>query len=404
MKQLVLITASFPFGEREPFLETEVKYYEDVKVRIVPLLLDIKQRKLPLAMELDLSIAKRVKNGIGGRFYYLLKSLRHKLFYKELFRKSKSLKSFVLAMSRYEMFYTLFDEYLNKIDNTNDMIFYTYWHNEATYALQSLKEKYGFTLVSRIHRGDLYQETKRFNYMPLKGYFLENIDKIYTITPSANDYLMQTYRFNKNNLELSRLGVQDNKINSSTSDKDSFNIVSCSIMNEVKQVDKIIKALSSLADIKKKTHFKWTHIGDGPMLEVWRNFAEEKLQGLPNVEFYFLGSLENIKVYEFYRQNKVDVFVNVSASEGVPVSIMEAMSCHIPIIASNVGGIKDMINDGISGVLLSEYLTDEELINALTKIEFFKSKDVRDNAYMLYKERYCAETNYSNFIKKLASL
>jgi len=43
-------------------------------------------------------------------------------------------------------------------------------------------------------------------------------------------------------------------------------------------------------------------------------------------------------VLNYYASNPVDVFINTSSSEGLPVSIMEAMSFGIPVIATNVGG------------------------------------------------------------------
>lgn len=63
------------------------------------------------------------------------------------------------------------------------------------------------------------------------------------------------------------------------------------------------------------------------------------IQEIVNVAYNFVEYLNNEEVYTFYRNNRVDVFLNVSESEGVPVSIMEAMSCHIPTIAPDVGGM-----------------------------------------------------------------
>ena len=49
--------------------------------------------------------------------------------------------------------------------------------------------------------------------------------------------------------------------------------------------------------------------------------------------------------------NDFDLFVNMSLSEGIPVSIMEAISFGIPIIATNVGGNAEIVNDE-TGVLI----------------------------------------------------
>ena len=78
--------------------------------------------------------------------------------------------------------------------------------------------------------------------MPLKTQFTTNIDKIYTITETANKYLQEVYGFKNNILELSRLGVEDKHIVSYPNKQNILHIVSCSFLNKVEQVNKIVKA------------------------------------------------------------------------------------------------------------------------------------------------------------------
>jgi glycosyltransferase involved in cell wall biosynthesis len=80
---------------------------------------------------------------------------------------------------------------------------------------------------------------------------------------------------------------------------------------------------------------------------------------------------------------------------------MEAMSCHIPIIAPDVGGVSDMLVDGYNGFLLSSEATVNEIAKALEQVDFLKNKQTRENSYELYLKRYNAKNNYINFINKL---
>ena len=114
--------------------------------------------------------------------------------------------------------------------------------------------------------------------------------------------------------------------------------------------------------------------------------------------------MNNQDVYKLYQNNKIDVFINSSENEGVPVSIMEAMSCYIPIIAPNVGGISELIQDNYNGKLLSEKCTISELSTAITQISFFKSSEVRDNARKQYEDKYNASKNYNEFIDVLTTI
>jgi glycosyltransferase involved in cell wall biosynthesis len=336
---------------------------------------------------------------------YLLKSFKTDIFYKELLLEIsfnlKKMKIFLSSMATYQMYYEIFDSYFYNMENLENLVVYTYWNDEATYALQKLKFKYGYKLISRIHGWDLYKERRLFNYMPLKKHFTNNIDALYTITQSANKYLVKTYGFNNSILKLSRLGVEDLSIVSLPSEKNKIHIVSCSFLTEVKRVDKIIKSLEILSDKIHHINFKWSHIGDGVLYEKLLHLAKEKLKDKKNVKFEFLGSIDNQKVYEFYRNNNIDVFINVSQSEGVPVSIMEAMSCHIPIIAPNVGGISDMIEDGKSGILLSKECDIDEIIDAIKQVDFFKNQKIRKRTYKIFLDKYHARKNYSRFIKDL---
>jgi len=307
-------------------------------------------------------------------------------------------------MNHFDDYFSQVNKYFKNKDSSENLIIYTYWNSEATYALQSLKKKYGYKLVSRIHGHDIYMKARPHEYMPLKSFFVYDIDKIYTITESAAGYLRENYGFNLNTIELSRLGVDDHSVISLPNSDNVFQIVSCSFLVEIKQVHKIISALEVVCGAQKDIDFIWNHIGGGKLYEVLLALARKKLSNIKNLKFNFLGVINNSEVYEFYKNNKVDVFINVSKSEGVPVSIMEAMSCHIPIIAPNVGGVSDMVKHEHNGLLLTKSCEVSEIINALSEIGFFKNRHVRENAYKVFRENFNAKSNYSGFIKNLMKL
>ena len=85
-------------------------------------------------------------------------------------------------------------------------------------------------------------------------------------------------------------------------------------------------------------------------------------------------------------------------------NIIEPMSCHIPIVAPDIGGIKDMVIDGINGFLLSSDFKIDELVLALSEIEFFKNKKNRNASYDIFLDKYDAKNNYTNFIRELIEL
>ncbi|GAV23437.1 glycosyltransferase family 4 protein [Carboxydothermus pertinax] len=86
--------------------------------------------------------------------------------------------------------------------------------------------------------------------------------------------------------------------------------------------------------------------GDGPLKE--ELLAESKKLGLSNL-VDFPGYVTN--PLKFYQE--IDIFVLPSLSEGLPLTLLEAMSCKLPVIATGVGGIPEVVISGENGILVS---------------------------------------------------
>ena len=109
--------------------------------------------------------------------------------------------------------------------------------------------------------------------------------------------------------------------------------------------------MSRLLYIVKKI-LEWTLIGDGPQI----NYIKNKIKFLPKMlKVNLLGNLENSIVLDYLSKNYIDALINVSESEGLPFTMMEAISFGIPIIGTNVGGVKEIINN-YTGILLEKDL------------------------------------------------
>ena len=105
---------------------------------------------------------------------------------------------------------------------------------------------------------------------------------------------------------------------------------------------------------------------------------------------------------KYYENFPVDLFVNVSTKEGTPVSIMEAISFSIPVMASAFGGNKEIIEKG-AGVLLPENPTTTDISNSLTKLIKSDQVRLRSNAKKVWENFYNCEKNYSDFCNDLFS-
>ena len=62
--------------------------------------------------------------------------------------------------------------------------------------------------------------------------------------------------------------------------------------------------------------------------------------------------------------SRADIFVYPSYHEGMPMAVIEAMACRLPVVATNVGGLPDLIQDHVTGILVKPGCPDQ-VIEAL---------------------------------------
>lgn len=108
-----------------------------------------------------------------------------------------------------------------------------------------------------------------------------------------------------------------------------------------------ISAVRKLTDSFPERDIRYRIVGSGNLLEELRSHAREL--GLSGV-VRFLGE-GNDRLVRDEMQN-ADVYLLPSRNEALPVSIMEALSSGLPVVASNVGSVSELVRDGVSGFLV----------------------------------------------------
>lgn len=166
-----------------------------------------------------------------------------------------------------------------------------------------------------------------------------------------------------------------------------------------KRVDLVLSALTEFASKNKDVNVRWTHFGTGDMEKDLKMKASSI--DIPNMRTTFMGYVPNVEIMQFMEESKVDVFINLSTSEGVPVSIMEAQSYGIPVIATNVGGTGEII-DKDNGILLSPCPTLEDVVSALEKV--YQSDFNRDIIKNHWNKLSNAQINFKHFVDILSNI
>ena len=95
-----------------------------------------------------------------------------------------------------------------------------------------------------------------------------------------------------------------------------------------------------------------------------------------------------------------DVYISPSIFEGMPNAILEAMILKKPIIATNSGGVPEIIKDGYNGLLVKEFSSDEIYEKV---VSLYKNKEGRRrlgiNAYNTAIKKFSPETETEEWYK-----
>lgn len=279
------------------------------------------------------------------------------------------------------------------------------WFDSNAYAVARLKRKYPQIMaVSYAHAFEVNPERGPFIALSLNDYKHTFLDKVYFISKNVlKSYLKELgYIDSKfiNKIEVHYLGTCNGNANNEKMKSDSFNLLSCSGMSSVKRIDLILDMLEqwSLCPIT------WTHIGFGSLWAEIERRSKMIESVNPNVKIKLLGKLSNREVHEFYKKNPVDLFINVSKSEGLPVSIMEAISYGIPVIATNVGGTSEIVNDKTGFLISSNPNINEieKIIKNYIKFSEEKKELLRKSAKAFWSENFNSDKNGPKFYRKLS--
>ena len=83
--------------------------------------------------------------------------------------------------------------------------------------------------------------------------------------------------------------------------------------------------------------------------------------------------------------------------EGFPRTIVEAYACGTPVIASDIGGLRDVVEDGKTGLLIPPGDAGA-LARACARMTRQKATELGENANAAYKARYTPEKNYEQLM------
>ena len=396
MAKLYIFTGVYPYTQNvECFLEDEIKRlsrcFEDIVV--VPTRGDDFKRLVPSNCFVTQPI-------FPPPLFFLLKGLYHKRSFKTTWRdfldnrvytSIKKLKVWcrgVLVTNN-----LLHSPIIKDIEKnlSEDDVCYYYWGKWSN--VLSIYWGGKCKHVSRFHGAwDLWEEDY-CDYAPFRKKLSQSLDAAVFISRKGLEYFASKYP--KCRTVFSSLGSEDFGVTEKLQ-TETISLVSCSSVYPLKRVELIYATVHQYAAMHPDKNIRWTHIGGGESFMSLK--SEVGTNTLNNLVVNLSGSKSHDDVIGIYSNEHFDVFINLSTNEGVPVSIMEALSFDIPAVATNVGATDEVVREG-SGFLVSPNPTIDEVVSAIDNIltKDFKARD-------FWNRNYNAEKNYMSFAHFLMSL
>ena len=306
----------------------------------------------------------------------------------------------------YRWLKTIFTIY--KLGKNKDLIFVNGLGTETTIANIFLKKK----IIRKIVGDPVWERaynkakiTESFDEFQIKNYgFSISLQKKVrsfsikksdiVVTPSQH---LKNFILNlgfKNKIEIINNGVFIPEENTNIFTNDQINITIVSRLVSHKNIEKIIKAISDL----NSPLINLNIIGDGPELNQLQKISLES-NNKDNIIFH--GKLNRDDINHIFL--KSDIYIQASNYEGLPHSLLEAMSYGIPVLCTPVGECKEILGNEDRGYILdlpvsknnikskiSEIIGEKDIANKKGERgkDFINEKYNLTNSFNLYKNLF----------------
>ena len=306
----------------------------------------------------------------------------------------------------YRWLKTIFTIY--KLGKNKDLIFVNGLGTEATIANIFLKKKIIRKIVgdpvweraySKAKISESFDEFQVKNYglsislqKKVRSFSIKKTDIV--ITPSQH---LKNFILNlgfKNKIEIINNGVLIPEENTNIFTNDQINITIVSRLVSHKNIEKIIKAISDL----NSPLINLNIIGDGPELNQLQKISLES-NNKDNIIFH--GKLNRDDINHIFL--KSDIYIQASNYEGLPHSLLEAMSYGIPVLCTPVGECKEILGNEDRGYILDLPVSKNNIKSKISQIigekdiankkgergkDFINEKYNLTNSFNLYKNLF----------------
>ena len=239
-------------------------------------------------------------------------------------------------------------------------------HNNASQYAFPIAKQMGIKMVHTVHSiatKELPKSSRLIN-----GYFFKKHAAVpVALSEKVQKTIQEEYKMSTDNIPVVFNGIDLSRCTPKESYEfeDTFKVVHVGRFCDVKNHIGLVSAFELFHREYANTELHL--IGDGELRNSVETIVREK-----NLEECIIFHGLQSDVHEFL--NKMDVFTLPSIYEGIPMTIIEAMGTGLPVVATDVGGIPDMITNGENGILTA--VDPYELAQAYA--ELYNNRELRE--------------------------
>ncbi len=262
-------------------------------------------------------------------------------------------------------------------------------------AAVELKNRLGLPLISTIHateigRGGSLDGEYRTKVRDIERLLVEQSDGIICCSNYMLDHIQHVLGAVKTKIRVIPNGVEASRFNNGHQpqpiptgvSEDRKTILYVGRIVREKGIFTLLDAFEKLR--KQGKDVSLVLVGEGPLKE---DLAKEVLRRKLNDRVKLAGFVDEKKLVSLY--NSSDAFVLPSHYEPFGMVALEAMASRVPVVVSDVGGLSEIVEDGITGVKVPAYNPSalaEGILRVLEDREL--SEQLKENAYRAVQERY----------------
>lgn len=244
-------------------------------------------------------------------------------------------------------------------------VLYSLWFNNPAAALALMGRSEGWHVSIRAHTSDIYDHQIVFRSRRVRSWLLKSVDRVYTISSAGLEYFRNRFPEAAHKFRLARLG--STRLFSTSAEEPSSDgpveLLTVARLHPVKRLGLIMDVLAKVAGLNPDKELRWTIDGDGQCMEALVDKA--RALRVPNLQVRFAGALSNVEIQEQLSRTPPHWFIMMSYSEGIPISMGEAMSYGVPVITTEVGAIGELADSGC-GILFPRDIDSEECARLLS--------------------------------------